>query len=71
METKIAVVQFEINQFAPEENLKKAEQFIARASSEAQIIVFPEDFVVGCGMDYAERYRNLRGIHRLVFDAGD
>ncbi len=47
METKIAVVQFEINQFAPEENLKKAEQFIARASSEAQIIVFPEDFVVG------------------------
>jgi len=28
----------------------------------------PDEFVVGCGMDYAERYRNLRGIHRLVFD---
>src|SRR5580700_9420001 len=31
----------------------------------------PEDFVVGYGMDYAERYRNLRGIHRLIFEAGD
>ena len=47
MDIKIAVVQFAINQFAPEENLRKAEQFIAAASSEAQIIVFPEDFVVG------------------------
>jgi len=28
----------------------------------------PDEFVVGCGMDYAERHRNLRGIHRLVFD---
>ena len=28
----------------------------------------PDEFVVGCGMDYAERYRNLRDIHRLVFD---
>src|SRR5436190_18628385 len=26
----------------------------------------PDDFVVGYGMDYAERYRNLRDIHRLV-----
>jgi hypoxanthine-guanine phosphoribosyltransferase len=31
----------------------------------------PDDFVVGYGMDYAERYRNLRGIHRLVFEAGE
>ena len=29
----------------------------------------PDDFVVGYGMDYAERYRNLRGIHRLILDA--
>ena len=29
----------------------------------------PDDFVVGYGMDYAERFRNLRGIHRLVFEA--
>ena len=27
-----------------------------------------DDFVVGYGMDHAERYRNLRGIHRLVLD---
>jgi hypoxanthine phosphoribosyltransferase len=31
----------------------------------------PDDFVVGYGMDHAERYRNLRGIHRLVFEAGE
>ena len=31
----------------------------------------PDDFVVGYGMDYAERYRNRRGIHRLVIDGGD
>jgi len=27
----------------------------------------PDDFVVGYGMDYAEQYRNLRGVHRLIF----
>jgi len=30
-----------------------------------------DDFVVGYGMDYAERHRNLRGIHRLVFPADE
>jgi predicted amidohydrolase len=44
---KIAVVQFAINLFAPEKNLAKAEQFIAEASSENDLIVFPEDFIVG------------------------
>jgi hypoxanthine phosphoribosyltransferase len=28
----------------------------------------PDDFVVGWGMDYAERYRNLRGVYRLILD---
>ncbi|HYU13497.1 MAG TPA: hypoxanthine phosphoribosyltransferase [Stellaceae bacterium] len=28
----------------------------------------PDDFVVGYGMDYAERHRNLRGIHRFILD---
>jgi hypoxanthine phosphoribosyltransferase len=30
----------------------------------------PPDFVVGWGMDYAERYRNLRGVYRLILDRG-
>jgi len=29
----------------------------------------PADFVVGWGLDYAERYRNLRGVFRLILDA--
>ena len=28
----------------------------------------PQDFVVGWGMDCAERYRSLRGIYRLLLD---
>ena len=28
----------------------------------------PEEFVVGYGMDYAERYRNLSGVFRLIFE---
>src|SRR5690242_1127644 len=47
MLTTVAVVQFEIQLFSPEENLKKAERFIQQASSSAQIIVFPEDFLLG------------------------
>lgn len=49
---KIAVVQMKIKQFFPEENLKKAENFIKIASSsDVDIIVFPEDFLTGpiCG----------------------
>lgn len=48
MQITIAVVQFEIEQFAPESNLAKAERFIqAAVKQQAQIIVFPEDFVMG------------------------
>lgn len=48
MKVKIAVVQFEINQYNPDKNLSKAEKFIAEASeSKADIIVFPEDFITG------------------------
>lgn len=48
MKFKIAVVQFEIKQFSPEENLRKAEEFIKKAAfSKARIIVFPEDFITG------------------------
>ncbi|SRR5579863_1242166 len=45
---KVAVVQFEISQFAPQDNLEKAEQFIQQAAAqEADLIVFPEDFIAG------------------------
>lgn len=48
MYINIAVVQFAIQQLTPEENLSKAEQFIAEAASQqASIIVFPEDFITG------------------------
>ena len=48
MQLRVAVVQFEISQFTPQENLAKAEQFIQRAvTSAADLIVFPEDFLVG------------------------
>ena len=65
MKFKIAVVQFEIKRLSPDDNLKKAEKFIEKASfSKAQIIVFPEDFVtdpiVG-KREYADstgKYRN-------------
>jgi len=44
---KIAVVQFAIDQFNPQQNLARAEQFIAEASIENDLIVFPEDFILG------------------------
>ncbi len=47
MKFKVVVVQFRINQFQPEKNLKKAEKFIQKASGKADIIVFPEDFITG------------------------
>ncbi len=74
MKLKIAVVQFEIQQFAPEDNLKKAEQFIKEAAPEAQIIVFPEDFITGplSGekrfVDYEGRY--VRHFQQLAITYG-
>jgi len=47
MKLKIAVVQFETKMFEPDENLKRAKDFIAKASGKADIIVFPEDFITG------------------------
>src|SRR5882672_7662485 len=48
MHIPIAVVQFEIAQFDPATNLARAEQFIQQAVEQgAQLIVFPEDFILG------------------------
>ena len=47
MKIKIAVVQFKINQYQPEKNLKKMEDFVKQASNKADVIIFPEDFLSG------------------------
>src|SRR3989338_3222243 len=65
MKFKITVVQFKIKQFSPEENLKRAEEFIKKASlSKTQVIIFPEDFITGPILgkkefvDFEGKYRN-------------
>lgn len=60
MELTIAVVQFDIKQFAPEDNLKKAEQYIRQVAGQAHIIVFPEDFVTG-PLNGNKRYADYEG----------
>ncbi len=47
MQVNIASVQFAIQQGAPAQNLRRAEHFIKEAASQADIVVFPEDFVTG------------------------
>jgi predicted amidohydrolase len=47
MDTNIAVVQFAITHATPEENLKKARMFVEEATANADMIVFPEDFITG------------------------
>src|SRR5260370_17599760 len=71
MQFKVAVAQFSIQQFAPEENLRKAERFMqAAVAAQAQIVVFPEDFVTGplsgneVYVDYERRY--VKHFHQLA-----
>lgn len=65
MLVKIAVVQFSIDQFNPQQNLARAEKFIAEASTANDLIVFPEDFILGPlsskseYADYDKRYLSL------------
>jgi hypoxanthine phosphoribosyltransferase len=42
--------------------LDKKERRIANVSSDYVGFVIPDEFVVGYGLDYAERYRNLPGV---------
>lgn len=70
MKVKIAVVQFEIQQFKPEENLKKSEQFIKKASEEgAKVIIFPEDFITGPlirRVEFADREEKYRKFFQML-----
>lgn len=66
MKFKIAVVQFKTEQFSPDKNLKRAEEFIKKALFlKTKIIVFPEDFITGPIIgklefaDYENKYRNF------------
>src|SRR5205823_9641628 len=63
---KIAVVQFAIDQFNPQQNLAKAEQFIAEASIENDLIVFPEDFILG-PLSGKSEYADYHGHYIKVF----
>ncbi|TSC92627.1 MAG: hypothetical protein CEN89_557 [Candidatus Berkelbacteria bacterium Licking1014_7] len=69
MKFKIAVVQFEINQYQPEKNLKKAKDFVKKAAfSKAQIIVFPEDFLSGgVNDDEIIQFADSKGKYRKIF----
>jgi predicted amidohydrolase len=63
---KIAVVQFEIDQFNTQKNLAKAEQFIAEASTENDLIVFPEDFILG-PLSGKSEYADYEGHYIKIF----
>lgn len=71
MKFKVAVVQFEIKQFSPKKNIKRAEIFIKRAaSSKAQIIVFPEDFITGLiegKKEFADQFADAKNTYRDHF----
>ncbi len=68
MRFKIAVVQFRITQYEPERNLEKMEMFIKKASSKANVIIFPEDFLTG-GLTGKEidKYADSDGKYKRIF----
>ncbi|MHA1703897.1 MAG: carbon-nitrogen hydrolase family protein [Promethearchaeota archaeon] len=68
MKLKIAIVQFDIKQFSPDENLKKAEKFVKKASlSKAKIIVFPEDFIAGPILGKLEEFADSKNKYLKFF----
>lgn len=66
MLVKIAVVQFSIDQYNPRQNLARAEQFIAQASTANDLIVFPEDFILG-PLSGKSEYADYEGQYLLIF----
>jgi hypoxanthine phosphoribosyltransferase len=51
--------------------LDKPERRIARVRADYVGFTIPNEFVVGYGLDYAERYRNLRDVGVLTLGAKD
>ena len=51
--------------------LDKPSRRIEKVTADYIGFTIPPDFVVGYGLDVAERYRNLRGVHRYVGTDGD
>lgn len=49
--------------------LDKPERRIAQVRADYVGFTIPNEFVVGFGLDYAERYRNLRDVRVLALDA--
>ena len=67
MKFRMALVQFETKQHAPDDNLKKAERFVGQAEQAgAQIAVFPEDFVTG-PISNARELADCEGKYRGTF----
>lgn len=80
MKFKIAVCQFKIKFLDPVKNLKRAEAFINKASSKAQLIVFPENFVTGpieanteladSAKKYRKQFQHLAKKYKIAIVAG-
>ena len=70
MRCKVAVVQFGVRDVSEEENIRRAEGFIKRASKQgADIIVFPEDFVSRTTPDrveFLDSEKNLKVFRKLA-----
>src|SRR3974390_642144 len=66
MFVRIAVVQFAIDQFNPQRNLARAEQYIAEASKTHDLIVFPKDFLLG-PLNYKSEYADYEGQYITIF----
>jgi predicted amidohydrolase len=70
MKIKIAVVQFEIIQHRPDENIKKCLKYLKQAvEKEANVILFPEDFIQGCIFNRKEYFHLVdhTGKYRRMF----
>ena len=63
---RIAVVQFAIDKYNSQRNLARAEQYIAEASKTHDLIVFPEDFLLG-PLNGKREYVDFEGKYIKIF----